>query len=190
MAKELPKRSEVPVEHTWAVEDIYPDLTAWEKETKEVRELSGELAQRKGRLGESAEMLYNALRLDPAAYADVSLTFADLASIPESALPAVRALYQLGIVAGTVGKDGQLYFNPQNGLTRAQASAMIGRALEKGYAAPELSFTDAASIPDYAGFYIRTMVSQGILSGYADGTFRPNNPITRGQMAKILYTMM
>lgn len=137
-----------------------------------------------------AEMLYNALRLDPAAYADVSLTFADLASIPESALPAVRALYQLGIVAGTVGKDGQLYFNPQNGLTRAQASAMIGRALEKGYAAPELSFTDAASIPNYAGFYIRTMVSQGILSGYADGTFRPNNPITRGQMAKILYTMM
>ena len=63
MAKELPKRSEVPVEHTWAVEDIYPDLTAWEKETKEVRELSGELAQRKGRLGESAEMLYNALKL-------------------------------------------------------------------------------------------------------------------------------
>ena len=34
------------------------------------------------------------------------------------------------------------------------------------------------------------MVSQGILSGYDDGTFRPQANITRGQMAKILYTML
>ena len=27
----------------------------------------------------------------------------------------------------------------------------------------------------------------GILSGYADGTFRPNNPVTRGQLATVLY---
>ena len=134
-------------------------------------------------------MLYNALRLDPAKYAGVSLPFADAGSIPESALPAVRALYQEGVVTGTT-KDGKLCFDPEGGLTRAQAAAMIGRSQEKGYAAPELSFTDAASIPAYASFYIRTMVSQGILSGYADGSFRPQANITRGQMAKILYTML
>lgn len=135
-------------------------------------------------------MLYNTLRLDPEKYADVVLPFADLDAIPDGALPAVRALYQEGIVTGSAGKDGALYFNPEGTLTRAQAAAMIGRSQEKGYAAPELTFTDAPDIPNYAAFYIRTMVSQGILSGYDDGTFRPQNPITRGQMAKILYTML
>ena len=33
-------------------------------------------------------------------------------------------------------------------------------------------------------------VEKGIVSGYADGAFRPQANITRGQMAKILYTML
>lgn len=135
-------------------------------------------------------MLYNALKLDPAKYAEVALPFGDLEQIPEQALPAVRALYKEGIVTGTAGADGKLFFNPSGNLTRAQAAAMIGRSQEKGYALAELTFADAAQIPGYASFYIRTMVSQGILSGYADGTFRPQANITRGQMAKILYTML
>ena len=135
-------------------------------------------------------LLYNALKLDPAKYAEVALPFADLDQIPEQALPAVRALYAEGVVTGTAGKDGKLFFNPAGSLTRAQASAMIGRSQEKGYALAELTFADAAQIPGYASFYIRTMVSQGILSGYDDGTFRPQASITRGQMAKILYTML
>jgi len=134
-------------------------------------------------------MLYNALGLDPVKYADVSAPFADLGDIPVDALPAVKALYKEGVVTGTM-KDGKLCFNPAGSLTRAQAAAMIGRFQERGYAAPELAFTDAASIPNYAAFYIRSMVSQGILSGYDDGTFRPQANITRGQMAKILYTML
>ena len=134
-------------------------------------------------------MLYRCLRLDEAKYAETALPFADLPSIPSDALPAVRALYAEGIINGSA-KDGKLYFNPSGSLTRAQAAAMIGRSQEKGYAAPELSFSDAGSIPSYAEFYIRTMAAQGIISGYADGTFRPQANITRGQMAKILYTLM
>ena len=135
-------------------------------------------------------MLYNCLKLDPAKYAGVSLPFADLREIPESALPAARALYAEGIVTGTQGKDGKLYFNPTGNLTRAQASAMIGRSQEKGYALSNLTFADAGKIPAYATFYIQTMVAQGIINGYSDNTFKPNNNITRGQMAKILYTLM
>ena len=135
-------------------------------------------------------MLYNALRLDPAKYAGVAQPFADLDQLPERTLPAVRALYAEGIVTGTQGKDGKLIFNPAGNLTRAQAAAMIGRSQEKGCALAELTFTDAAQIPGYATFYIRTMAAQGILSGYADGAFRPQANITRGQMAKILYTML
>ena len=135
-------------------------------------------------------MLYRYLGLEESKYEDVVLPFADLASIPEYALPAIRALYTEGIINGTTGKDGRLYFNPGNPLTRAQAATMIGRTQEKGYATAELTFSDAKSIPAYAAGYIQTMVAQGIISGYADGTFKPNNNITRGQMAKILYNLM
>ena len=135
-------------------------------------------------------MLYNTLKLDPAKYTGVSLPFADLSKIPESALPAVRALYAEGVVTGTQGQDGKLYLNPDGNLTRAQAAAMIGRSQEKGYALASLTFTDAGKIPAYAAFYIQTMAAQGIINGYADGTFKPNNNITRGQMAKILYNLM
>ena len=39
-------------------------------------------------------------------------------------------------------------------------------------------------------YYIQTMVAQGVISGYTDGSFKPQANITRGQMAKILYNLM
>ena len=135
-------------------------------------------------------MLFRYLGLKEADYANVTLPFADNASIPEYAVPAIRALYTEGIINGSTGSDGRLYFNPGASLTRAQAATMIGRTQEKGYATAALTFSDAASIPAYATYYIQTMVAQGVISGYADGTFLPNAYITRGQMAKILYNLM
>ena len=137
-----------------------------------------------------AVMLYRYLGLEEWRYADVTLPFADLDQIPNYALPAVRALYSSGIINGSTGSDGRLYFNPANSLTRAQAAAMIGRTQARGYDSVELTFSDAENIPAYALDYIRTMAAQGILSGYEDGAFRPHNNITRGQMAKILYNLM
>ena len=137
-----------------------------------------------------AVMLFRYLGLDGSQYESVTLPFADTASIGSYALTAVKALYTEGIVSGTTGSDGKLYFNPGGSLTRAQAAAMIGRTQPKGYATVELTFSDAASIPSYATYYIQTMAAQGVISGYADGTFRPGTNITRGQMAKILYTLM
>ena len=137
-----------------------------------------------------AVMLYRYLGLDGSQYESVTLPFADNSSIGDYALTAVKALYTEGIINGTTGSDGRLYFNPGGSLTRAQAAAMIGRTQEKGYATVELTFSDAASIPSYATFYIQTMAAQGVISGYADGTFRPGANITRGQMAKILYSLL
>ena len=137
-----------------------------------------------------AVMLYRYLGLDGSQYESVTLPFADNASIGSYALTAVKALYTEGIINGTTGSDGQLYFNPGGSLTRAQAAAMIGRTQEKGYSTVELTFSDAGSIPSYATYYIQTMAAQGVISGYADGTFRPGTNITRGQMAKILYNLM
>ena len=135
-------------------------------------------------------MLYRYLKMDESRYTDVVLPFADLAAIPEYALPAIRALYTEGIINGSKGQDGLLYFNPGASLTRAQAATMIGRTQAKGYAAAELSFTDAGQIPAYAQEFISTMVAQGVINGYQDGSFQPHKSITRGQMAKILYNLM
>ena len=136
-----------------------------------------------------AVMLYRYLKLDENQYANVSLPFADLGSIPAYAIPAVKALYAEGVITGSE-KNGQLYFNPGSSLTRAQAAAMIGRAQAKGYALADLTFTDSAQIPTYAAYYIRAMVGQGVINGYSDGSFKPHSNITRGQMAKILYNLM
>ena len=136
-----------------------------------------------------AVMLYRYLKLDENQYANVSLPFADLGSIPAYAIPAVKALYAEGVITGSE-KNGQLYFNPGSSLTRAQAAAMIGRTQAKGYALADLTFTDSAQIPAYAAYYIRAMVGQGVINGYSDGSFKPHSNITRGQMAKILYNLM
>ena len=63
MAKELPKRSEVRVEDTWAVEDIYPNLQAWEKDLEAAKEIGAKLASCQGKIGESAAQLLEAFRL-------------------------------------------------------------------------------------------------------------------------------
>lgn len=41
--------------------------------------------------------------------------------------------------------------------------------------------------PDHWAYaYVECMAQREIISGYGDGTFRPNNPVTRGQLAKIV----
>jgi hypothetical protein len=48
-----------------------------------------------------------------------------------------------------------------------------------------LTFTD---VPPQHTFYpfVRCLACRGIVNGYPDGTFKPNNPVTRGQLAKIV----
>jgi oligoendopeptidase F len=50
----LPKRSEVPVEQTWNLDDIFPTKEAWESELKEVASQVGSVTKFKGKLGEGA----------------------------------------------------------------------------------------------------------------------------------------
>jgi hypothetical protein len=46
-------------------------------------------------------------------------------------------------------------------------------------------FTDVPSTNTFYPF-VRCLACRGIISGYSDGTFRPNNLVTRGQLAKIV----
>ncbi|QHA35887.1 oligoendopeptidase F [Rossellomorea marisflavi] len=58
--KRLPNRSEVKQELTWRLEDIFPSDEAWEKEYKEIQELSSRAGEFKGTLGNGADELYAA----------------------------------------------------------------------------------------------------------------------------------
>lgn len=64
MAKELPKRSEVKLEDTWKIEDMYASVDDWKKDLEKVKQLTEKLASYQGHMGESAENLYEAMYLD------------------------------------------------------------------------------------------------------------------------------
>ena len=50
---------------------------------------------------------------------------------------------------------------------------------------PVMTFSDVdTSHPDYLA--IEDLADRGIINGYPDGTFRPNNPVTRQQFAKMI----
>ena len=69
MNDKLPVREEVPVEQTWRLEDIYPDEARWEEELQEAKDIAARVKEYEGRLSESAQCLYEALR----SYDDCSL---------------------------------------------------------------------------------------------------------------------
>ena len=52
------KRTEIPVEDTWALEDLYASDAAWEQELETLSEDEKELTAFAGKLGECAENLY------------------------------------------------------------------------------------------------------------------------------------
>lgn len=63
MAKELLQRSEVRMEDTWAIEDIYPTKEAWESDIQKARELAMEISGMQEQMAKSAGELLKILDL-------------------------------------------------------------------------------------------------------------------------------
>ena len=76
-------------------------------------------------------------------------------------------------------------FSPNQHVTRGQAAAMLGRALGLNGEKKTTSFTDVSS-NYFASGYIQQMVNRGIISGYPNGQFKPNQTLTRGEMAILI----
>ncbi|MFC2949916.1 oligoendopeptidase F [Virgibacillus sediminis] len=62
-AKELPKRSEVPHDRTWRLEDIFTTDEDWQAEFKSLQNDIPQIEEYQGKLGESAQTLYDVLKL-------------------------------------------------------------------------------------------------------------------------------
>lgn len=98
----------------------------------------------------------------------------------------VAALAEKGIVSG----DAQGQFHPDSPLTRAQLAKMFVTGLGFDEDAQLLSrypsrFGDVPA-SHWGRGYIESLAETGITTGYPDGTFGPNEPVTRAQMATLL----
>jgi hypothetical protein len=95
----------------------------------------------------------------------------------------VQYLADQNIISGY--PDGS--FRPNASVTRAQFAKMVVGAMQWTLVTPPTpSFSDVPA--DFWGYsYIETAYAHGIITGYSDGTFRPNNGVTRAQVAKLIY---
>ena len=94
----------------------------------------------------------------------------------------VHHLYCAGAITGY----GDNTFRPYGLTTRAQLSkiAVLAEAIPiRTAGGPHFSDVPPSN-PFYA--YIETAYLRGMITGYADGTFRPGAVITRGQLAKVV----
>ena len=85
---------------------------------------------------------------------------------------AIATMAKLGIVKGRTAET----FDPAAPITRAEFAAICAR-FDTGMTQGSSNFTDLAG--HWAKGEIERAVSLGWIMGYADGTFRPDNPITR-----------
>jgi len=91
---------------------------------------------------------------------------------------AVEYLKDVGIMEG----DDKGNFNPNSTVTRGQMAAIICRMLgeEEGLAKDGNLFTDVPSA-HWANAYIARAASLGIINGYGDGRFGPDDKVTYEQ---------
>jgi hypothetical protein len=99
----------------------------------------------------------------------------------------VDALSQLGIVTGY--PDGTI--KPDQTITRAEFCAIAVRelGLSSDVAPMGTRFSDVDAT-HWAGGLINVAVGQGLVKGYPDGTFKPDNPVTYAEAITILVRML
>ncbi len=76
-------------------------------------------------------------------------------------------------------------FKPDAPITRAEVSQLLSRLLDAPARKAAVRFSDVAPDAWYAGA-VNELAGLGYLKGGADGTFRPDAPITRAEMAALL----
>lgn len=104
----------------------------------------------------------------------------------------IDCISAFGLAAGT--SPGR--FSPSQPVTRGQMATFLSRTLARAGALPEPSELDTPATADDASFTdtfdtthaatIEALTGLGIAHGFADGTFGPNVPVDRAQMATFL----
>ncbi|ULO06830.1 S-layer homology domain-containing protein [Paenibacillus sp. 19GGS1-52] len=127
---------------------------------------------------------YAVFAVDLAAPTTVETQFSDIAG--HWAEASIKQAVADGIVKGYL--DGT--FKPGNSVTRAEFAVMLMNTLQSEEVGADLGFTDRAKIGTWAKQAVAQAIGAGIIHGYEDGTFRPNAPITRAEMASMIASAL
>jgi hypothetical protein len=95
--------------------------------------------------------------------------------------PPAEALNAAGILGGYPDNT----YRPGQSLTRGQLAAVVARSLELPAVQPDGRFRDVTVSTSNAG-HIHAVADAGIVTGFSDGTFRPDAPVQRDQMATFI----
>lgn len=133
---------------------------------------------------EAATIIVRVLGLKGEASSVLSASFSDVPATHWS-WQDIRLAKMSGLIQG-ISSDR---FAPDQIMTREQMSVLLSRALQLtsqvGGGAAAKGFTDVPAGSWSAGA-IAAMSSNGLVDGFADGTFRPRASLTRGEMAALL----
>lgn len=137
---------------------------------------------------EAATMVLRILGLEEQAKIDIDakLEIEDEDEVPGWARGTVARALKEGLMEKQNGR-----FKPGHHLTRVEAAILLVRAAKLEAEARAqmdaiLPFKDARAIPARAVGYVAVAYDRGFLVGFPDGTFRPNQKITRAEWAALL----
>ena len=100
----------------------------------------------------------------------------------------IHDAYRSGVMLGINHDTTSSSFYPNRYLTRADAAIIASRlyGLQRNWKNTHLTqFWDYNDIQANARIHIQNLVNAGILSGYPDNTFKPNQPVTRAEFSRI-----
>lgn len=109
-------------------------------------------------------------------------SFTDVPDYTNWAHAGIDWAYENGVMAGI----GDNQFDPNGLVTRAQTVQVL-YAL---YGKPSVTYSNAFSDVPSGKWYTNAVIwaaDSGVAAGYSDGTFRPNDTVTRQQFAAFLY---
>lgn len=115
---------------------------------------------------------------------------ADDAQTPDWAKAASAAALASGVVEGSPDGSGSKVLRPNEPITRAEAVAILDRALDvpAGVNLP-MDLKDAAQVPQWAAQAVQDALQAGILQT-TDGNARPNDNLTRSEAVQMVYKAM
>ena len=95
---------------------------------------------------------------------------------------AVEDAVKAGLFQGITDRE----FRPESSMTRGMVAAVLYRMAGQ----PQTEWTDAFSDVSREAWYadaVSWAAEQGVVTGYPDGTFLPNAPITRQELVSLMY---
>jgi poly-gamma-glutamate synthesis protein (capsule biosynthesis protein) len=110
------------------------------------------------------------------AKADIPLSFTDIANLSEGLKLSVEDLASSGLINGISDTE----FGPDQPVTRAQLAQLLMSALGRVGQGADGGFTDIPA-DSWAKQAADSAKSLGVISGFEDGTFRPDDAVTREQ---------